>query len=482
MTNHISENTFEKFYVSPEEITEQEKSNIEQHLEECTLCREHLLKLKTFHENLQANLSSLPTERDRLFAEKLLAQKRLALPLKAIVKKNEEALDAYAEVIEPYYRSLPQRIIRYLQIHPVRAAAGFSMAAALVAGALFIARPVKDTNPSYARAKDEFLVVYNSHGDELWRKHIGSGYDWDKLSGIMHYSRLEDCLVSVDVDNDGSTEVIASFGRLGPELKNTIICFSGNGSEKWRYEFHRNMIFGSEAFSDDYSTYMIAVGDFDKDGQVEVIAIENHEAFYPTAVICLDARSGTLSHEYWNSGNLTSLLHWDLDGDGKDEIIAGGENNAYNLAALLVLDSRAISGHAPASPEYSPLNVNEGIEKYYLLFPRNDLEPFAFHKRNRFDGIVMRSDGMEVHVGEEIGTTHYLVYYVLDSSMRCSSVSDTDPFTNLHHKLEAEGKLTKRLDAEYYEDLRKGVRYWDGEKFVNTPTVNKRYFGTALAQ
>ena len=45
----------------------------------------------------------------------------------------------------------------------------------------------------------------------------------------------------------------------------------------------------------------------------------------------------------------------------------------------------------------------------------------------------------------------------------------------LHQKLEAEGKLTKKLDKQYYEDLRKNVLYWDGEKFVIEPTLNQNY-------
>jgi hypothetical protein len=49
----------------------------------------------------------------------------------------------------------------------------------------------------------------------------------------------------------------------------------------------------------------------------------------------------------------------------------------------------------------------------------------------------------------------------------------------LHQKLEAEGKLTKKLDKQYYEDLRKRVLYWDGEKFVKEPTMNKNYLKAA---
>lgn len=66
--------------------------------------------------------------------------------------------------------------------------------------------------------------------------------------------------------------------------------------------------------------------------------------------------------------------------------------------------------------------------------------------------------------------------HFFDNKMNCVKVSDDDKFTALHQKLEAEGKLTKKLDKQYYEDLRKSVLYWDGEKFLKEPTMNKNYW------
>jgi len=154
--NHVAEQILEKLYLAPEELGEQEKKTIELHLQECALCREQAEKLKAFYKNLQDNLQAEPTERDRAFAERVLAKKRLALPQTRIERRASEALDAVVEIIEPYRRSLPQRVIRYVRIHPIKSSAGFSLAAALVVLAMLFVRPVKDTNPSYARAKDDF--------------------------------------------------------------------------------------------------------------------------------------------------------------------------------------------------------------------------------------------------------------------------------------------------------------------------------------
>jgi len=63
--------------------------------------------------------------------------------------------------------------------------------------------------------------------------------------------------------------------------------------------------------------------------------------------------------------------------------------------------------------------------------------------------------------------------------MNCIKVGDDDVHSEFHKKLEKEGKLTKKLDEKYYEDLRKSILYWDGEKFVNYPTMNRRYLQIA---
>ncbi len=69
----------------------------------------------------------------------------------------------------------------------------------------------------------------------------------------------------------------------------------------------------------------------------------------------------------------------------------------------------------------------------------------------------------------------YCLYYFFDNQMNCAKVGEDDKFTALHQKFEAQGRLTKKLDKQYYEDLRKDVLYWDGERFVNYLMMNRNY-------
>ena len=59
--------------------------------------------------------------------------------------------------------------------------------------------------------------------------------------------------------------------------------------------------------------------------------------------------------------------------------------------------------------------------------------------------------------------------------MKCIKVLPDDEFMQFHRRMEAEGKLKNKVDERYVEELRQRVQYWDGEKFVHEPTMNKRY-------
>lgn len=478
MTEHIDDKILEKLFVCPDELSSQEKNDIILHIKKCSLCREHSVKLEDFYQQLQNNLESPPTERDKALAEKLLARNRLALPEKklALQERVDNALSTFVEIIEPYHRPLAQRFIRYIRIHPIRVASGFSMAAALVFATLLFRPMFKDTNPSYARAKDEFLVAYNQNGEELWRKHIGPYYDATMLErqGFL----LPNYLITSDIDNNGRNEILALFGFMDcPQpLKNTLYCYKSDGTKKWHKEFHWNQKFGDEVFADNYSTHSILVHDFDQDGSKDIITLLYSSGYYPCVVVKADPTNGNTISEYWSSGTISDMTFFDYNNDGIDEIFLTGQNNGYNLASLAILDPRSFTGHTPAPLSYTPHGVPVGREQYYILFPRNDLKVTSSHKRNiSFRVIVQDVESFFTPVGESVDNNNYFTHFHFNSSMECTKVDGEDRFVALHQKLEKEGKLTQKLDAQYYEDLRKNVLYWDGEKLVNTPTKNSIY-------
>jgi len=144
---------------------------------------------------------------------------------------------------------------------------------------------------------------------------------------------------------------------------------------------------------------------------------------------------------------------------------------------MIILDPRSILGHAPSTDDFTPKEITPGEEKYYLIFPRTDLETLYSHPRNVAFHLSFKSDSLlEVGCEERVlDGPSFVTYFYFDDSLSCVKVVPTDGFTAFHHRMESEGKLTKRLDNQYIEELRQGVRYWDGERFVKEPTMNRRY-------
>ena len=474
MSEHCSDRELEILCFSPDSLEGDEKEKIMLHLEGCLLCKEHHEKLKQYYQSLEETLNSPPTERDSTFAHRLLSRSRLSLPGRRpeLSEKSDSLMETFAEVIEPYRRSLVRRVIRYFRVHPVRSAGMVSFAAIALVLAFISIRPKVDKDPAIGEGKDGFLIVSNKHGDELWRKYIGASFV------TPDYPHPERVISLQDVDGDGRDEVLCIFGWTAANFpfNNLLACYNPDGAERWKYEIHRNMTIGGIAYSDQYRFYHIEAGDFAHSGKIEIIVAARHDPWSPNVLIRLNGESGKLLSEFWHPGQLREFDHKDLDHDGVEELIYGGQNSRLQHACVVVFDPRKVSGFAPASEGYYPKGSPAGTEKYYITLPASDLKEYASDVTNEVVGLRITNDGMiEVIVNEPVRTMSGTLYYYFDSSLHCTDVRTSDSFTAAHQKLERDGKLSSHIDAKYLEALRRGVMYWDGDKFVDRVTVNKHY-------
>lgn len=462
--DHINESILELYVLEATEVFAQ-RGAIEQHINSCDGCR-----------NLYEEINSYYLDVEQLTEERLQKNTQL-ITLRSLASKQSIFWNTALSQLQ---KTHPARFVLFVIRHPVTSV--MSLAAAIVLGALFMlpTAGVKDTNPDYARAKNEFLRVYNKDGDELWKKKIGIEYDLEQLQTRQHPGSqyyLDEYLQTVDVDGDGINEILAVFGMVQKrDDKNAIYCFNADGSERWRYKFNRSMTFGDEHFPDQYFFKQFLVGDFDNDKSTEIVAVVNHEVWYPGVILKIDAYTGKLISEYWHSGSINGIITKDLNKDGYAEIIATTENNAYDLASLIVLDPRFLDGHSPALAPYTPKNIKKAIEKYYLLLSRSELKKYATHKRNKtFHPRFISEESFIVANVEEYENKYYTLFYTFDSTLVCKKVEGEDKFVALYNQFLAAGKLTQKLDETYFEKLKKGVLYWNGERFVDYPAMNKKY-------
>lgn len=477
---HIDIGNIEKLVFCPDELNSEQRAEYLQHIEVCAQCNENYEVMKEFLKSFQKEITNSPTEQEKDFVNKLLSE-NVVLPEHSLVRERrvEKAISTFFEIVEPKKLLLPQKVVDYIAIHPIKSIGGFAIAVCLVILALFFVKPYTDKNPDYAKAKDDFLIVYNKEGKELWKKRVGDGFDAEYIEkSFIHGQAQNYYLNTADIDDDGINEVLVTF-RYGKERndKNVLYCFDSRGNTKWVYKFNRWINFGKEVFDDEYNIHQFIVGDFDKNGSKEVVFIANHTRFYPACIVKLNGKDGKFISEYWHPGSIRFLKNIDYDGDSIEEIMATGENNGYNLAFLSVIDPRFLDGHAPAPVEYTPANVASGIEKYYVLFERSDIGRHAYHKRNFGITVEFLSDhNFRIIVLEELKSSEYGFFlYFFNSKMECIKVDADDKLVQYRNKLVAEGKLQGEIDANYLENIRRGIRYWNGEEFVYYPTINKRY-------
>ncbi len=483
---HIEIQQIEKFILSHEEFNPEEGERITAHLKDCAYCKDHAEKLTEFYDSVSKELHNEPTERDKVFAEKILSRRKQVIPFRKpeLAQHSQDALDTYFEIIEPYRRPLVQRITRYIQIHPVRTAVRFSLAACLAALAIFIVKPFKDSNPVFAEVKNYILYTYNKDGEKLWTKGAVGMKNRQSTMGDLA-QEYNGCLRIGDTDDDGKNEVLIS-GVNTKELftQDSLYCYEGNGKLRWGINIGTIISFGNKSNTQHSSRIIFDFRILKKNNisKPQIFVLCSEVGFSPTKISEIDPMDGRERQAFYNRGGGGFLLDKDIDKDGNVDLLALGINDAFNRAYLAVLDPSDINGYAPVTPNYTPQGVLPAKLKYYLLFPITILEnKYSATPYNMPYGISESDDG-----SVSIKITNYLnhfpikdlkvqLVYSLDSLLKVKSVVGGDGFIKANNYLLEHGLLKESLIPNYINSLKDSVLYWDGEKFMNSPTMNKKY-------
>jgi len=224
------------------------------------------------------------------------------------------------------------------------------------------------------------------------------------------------------------------------------------------------MKFGSTVYSPDYRICGFDTYDVDNDGQLEIFISSLQIPHWPTQLVSLSSQ-GRMLGEYWHSGYLNDFVFADLDKDGQTEIIFAGLNNEYRKACLIVFDAGNLNGSSPQTEsEFRCPELGPGSEKYYILFPRTDFDMIA----NPVEAVERMNILQNGYLS--LSTSVSKIIYILNSGLAVESVIFSHGFIQLHSEAVREGKIKSTLDEKYRENLKKGVVYFDGQKWVNWPT------------
>ena len=329
--------------------------------------------------------------------------------------------------------------------------------------------------PADFQVKGSVLSILDEEGKTLWRHDTGL----ENLAGEAAYrshfqfrraGRMAELpyLLIKDLNDDGRREVLFSPQTLDETKEGDVICFDRKGRVLWRFKAGRQLTCGGKPYSGDYRINGLVAEDLDGDGPLEILVVAVHRPSWPCQLALLDAQ-GNLKGEYWNTGYFNDVACSDIDGDGVKEIIAGGNNNEYGQGCLAVLEAGSLAGSSPhSSPAFRCPELQPGSERFYVLLPRTDVDLMENYP---VDAVITVDilDNRRIQAKTNLAD----IYYQFSLDFFDKEVILSHGFIQAHEKARLEGKIQSALNNEYEDNLIKGIRYWDGDKWSPDPVIRQ---------
>lgn len=340
---------------------------------------------------------------------------------------------------------------------------------------LFFLRPAPHhSDPSDFRIDGSELIILTKSGKELWRYDTKIENLCDEAAFRNHFQIKKPdptggsvdlpLMIIKDINRDQKPEVLFSPRASDDRRVSDLLCFNSRGKELWRFKPGREMWCGSRLYSSEYYIRGFDEVDIDSDGNLETVIISQQPPNWLTQLALLDT-NGRVLGEFWNSGNLGDFILADLNGDGKRELLTVGLNNEYAKGCLVVFDPSDIGGGSPqTNPEFTCRDMKAGTEKYYLLFPRTDVDlatyPMEAITKLYFENPQILS--LTAGVSELI--------FVLNFNLVLEDVTISHAFMQKHREALLAGKIHSTLDDKYKKALKQGILYYDGKEWTTRPT------------
>ncbi len=420
---------------------------------------------------------------DNIFdAQKYLKELNAKYPnrkLELIPIRHYLALFKNLDVVEICKLKLKEKVkVHYNQYHVIINSI-LSLVILVILAILFvnIIIPSLDHNPIYTELKNDRFEAYNKYGKKVWESDLLSKEDISIYNSENYKAKR---ILLSDLDNSGANEILMLVDNDKDKLsKRTIFCYNYDGSIKWKTVIPpKDSLYGNDYCSNDITTHMIYILNKDK----TIIVNFSICTLFPTFIDKINFE-GKIISEFYNPGAISQFIG-NKDEAGNEELICSGINNDLDKSgALIVFDPNYITGCAPGYR--FPRNYSKGLMKYYLIFPKTDVGKFTNHGSSEVFLLEIHDNKIIVYVNE-VDTfvdlenhrqwQEYTTIYTLDKSFNVLHVETSSEFDAKYQQLVNEGKLKPVKDwKKYKEKLASQVRWWNGDKFVNHPVMNKYY-------
>ncbi len=432
-------------------------------------------RLVIAHENTQAAIET----RDELLQE----FPNRSLEIHSIGHLREAAEHRKIIHIKPY--TFSQRTVRFARRHKaglITSSAAFIVLA--VIGYLLLLVDW-DRNPDHVTVDGNFYLIQNRNGKNLWSKEINDPSRPMTTEWFRGFHEPGSLWIVRDIDRDDSNEVVLRHLH-GEGLANRIDCLNNDGTMLWTRTISKGIktLEGSYLTEEGFqvTTMALVPGDSVRHDRIVASAINT---FYTNVVRLFDQDGNTIS-EYLHLGALETMRV--IRGqNGKQWILIAGTHNGYRQSSIVVLDPDYIDGVSPQRASHRLLipQLPAAREVYHIHFPTPDVEMKNPDKKisRSYLGVV---DSTYFTVQVQHGTgpkltdkdEPYLIslVYTFDlRTMRATTVNTSTAYDRMHEFMKGLGLISSTLDEKYKQNLIDNIEYWNGDEYVKTPTMNRKY-------
>ncbi len=457
---HPDEHTLELFAVGSSRLGSRE-AEVRLHLAQCSDCRRIVEEKEAFYAGVGDVLENLSTGKEGSH------QSLHGSPLPSVWTRSTPALPRPDERL-PLHREA----VRFFRHHPVASSGAFLAGISLLGWFALGPKPLAITaiEPEYTRVNSVTgtIEVYNKLDQQVWSKPL---LDPDRANTMRAEGRT--MALVLDMGGDGSKEVAIAepLGGDSTSYFESVRLFSG--SRELIAEIHpvHDVSFGSRKYTNQFGPAgLAACPRGERLGDLLLICMAH---FRSPSVMSVYVAADSCAGEFWHYGHIHSpSIIPGLLGLQPGAVVAFGKNDAQDSAGIsfpvmVVLDPLRISGRTE-----SHLSRGFGYpacpgELAYVRFPTIDVLEALNETLSPMRVLSHGNQSFSVIASSPSVTIEYT--FALD--MKPISARPTVGFSELHKRLANEGRIRGWYDERYVEQLRDGLRFWDGKEWRKQPVV-----------
>ncbi len=334
-----------------------------------------------------------------------------------------------------------------------------------------------DKNPVVADFAGNSMILKNSSGAILKEIQVGTDFVNRENEKSLHKYYL-----LVDIDEDGFNDVVYfKYVRNNENYRDSLYSFSVIKNDFiWKQPVSMDLDFSHRPDIEDDTWTIRQLLNVNFGNEKIFLSSYQSRLYFPGTINKHDLKTGQIIDSYVHPGRIMYMITEDINEDGSDEIIFLANNNDYWGAVLGILDIDKMNGTGPSTDLYKPKNLTSAKENGYVRFPRTVIAKtggnqkgttprHVYYKSEKKIITVIIIDYLFKNIIDSEDNPQMV--YRFDKELNLLSVGSSNSWDVLAREFYQEGKLSFEPGLEYLEAFKDSLEWWDGEKFVNYPTL-----------